>query len=85
MASKIKGKSSNLLCLGIVRVGDGFHPLDVKKGFNRLAETLGITGRGGGIRTRDPLHPMQHLLLLITSQELSETRLQPLQIGARND
>jgi hypothetical protein len=22
-------------------------------------ETLGITGRGGGIRTRDPLHPMQ--------------------------
>ena len=30
-----------------------------KKGFSLSAETLDITGRGGGIRTHDPLHPMQ--------------------------
>ena len=30
-----------------------------KKGFGLSAETLGITGRDGVIRTLDPLHPMQ--------------------------
>ena len=30
-----------------------------KKVSSLWLKTLGITGRGGGIRTRDPLHPMQ--------------------------
>jgi hypothetical protein len=36
-----------------------FTVLQKKKGFSQLAETLGITGRDGVIRTLDPLHPIQ--------------------------
>lgn len=30
-----------------------------KKGDTEVSPFPGISGRGGGIRTRDPLHPMQ--------------------------
>jgi hypothetical protein len=35
-----------------------FSEPEAKRVSSFLLETLGITGRGGGIRTRDPLHPM---------------------------
>jgi hypothetical protein len=41
-------------------------------------ETLGITGRGGGIRTRDPLHPIRVLTGFSVFQRFSPRPLKPL-------
>ena len=57
MSCRTKGK--NLLLETRDTLRDTLERFSKKKGSSHMAKTLGITGRGGGIRTRDPLHPMQ--------------------------